>query len=137
MFDNIVLFTQLVEIGSFNKTSEHLNIATSTITRKIQELESYFNKLLLVRDTRNFKLTVDGESLYQSFKDLRMELASFYSKINPSDTASAGQINVVLPVILSLELISPYINHFNQLYPNIKLNLKYDRYINNFSHTIE
>lgn len=125
MFDNIVVFTQLVEIGSFNKTSEHLNIATSTLTRKIQELESYFNKLLLVRDTRNFKLTADGEALYQSFKDLRHELSNFYNKINPTDTSRSGQINVVLPVILSLELISPYINYFHQLYPNIKLNLFY------------
>ena len=76
MFDNIVIFTQLVEIVSFNKTADHLNIATSTLTRKIQELEAYFNKLLLVRDTRNLNLTPDGELLYQNFKGLRLQLSN-------------------------------------------------------------
>ncbi len=125
MFDNIVIFTQLVEIGSFSKTADHLSIATSTLTRKIQELETYFNKLLLIRDTRNLKLTPDGELLYQRFKGLREQLQDFLSMLNPSDHINKGEINVILPVIVSLELISPYISHFNQQYPEIKLNLFY------------
>ena len=123
MFDNIVIFTQLVEIGSFNKTADHLNIATSTLTRKIQELEAYFNKLLLVRDTRNLNLTPDGELLYQNFKGLRLKLSNFFETINPTNNVSSGQISIALPVILSLELISPYINYFTSINPDIKLNL--------------
>ena len=123
MFDNIVIFTQLVEIGSFNKTADHLNMATSTLTRKVQELETYFNKLLLIRDTRNLKLTPDGELLYQNFKGLRLQLSNFFETINPTNKLSNGQISIVLPVIVSLELISPYINYFTSINPNIKLNL--------------
>lgn len=123
MFDNIVIFTQLVEMGSFNKTSEYLNIATSTLTRKIQELESYFNKSLLIRDTRNLKLTEDGEELYEKFKNLRSRLASFYNTINPTKEYKSGEINVALPIIVSLDIITPYLSYFNELHPDIKLNL--------------
>lgn len=125
MFDNIVIFTQLVETGSFNKTAGHLNMATSTLTRKVQDLEAYFNKLLLIRDTRNIKLTAEGELLYQQFKGLREQLRDFLGIINPSPFTNKCEINVILPVIVSLELISPYISHFNQIHPEIKLNLFY------------
>lgn len=60
MFDNIVLFTQLVENGSYSKTAEKLNISPSTLSRKIQDLEAYFNQLLMIRDTRSFELTEFG-----------------------------------------------------------------------------
>lgn len=123
MFDNIVIFTQLVEIGSFSKTSEYLNIANSTLTRKIQDLESYFNKALLIRDTRNLKLTNDGEELYQKFKNLRSRLTSFYNNINPKEEYKSGELNVALPIIISLDLITPYLSYFNEIHPDIKLNL--------------
>ena len=94
MFDNIVIFTQLVEIGSFNKTADHLNIATSTLTRKIQDLETYFNKILLIRDTRNLKLTPDGELLYQQFKGLREQLRDFFNILNPASNTNKGEIKI-------------------------------------------
>lgn len=125
MFDNIVIFTQLVEIGSFSKTADILNIAPSTLTRKIQDLESNFNKILLVRDTRNFKLTPQGEILYNSFKDLRHRLDSFLNIINPTQHTGNKELNISLPPSHALYLISPYISYFNQKYPKIKLNLFY------------
>lgn len=84
MFENIVIFTHLVEIGSFSKTAEALNMASSTITRKIQDLEVYFDKLLFLRDTRNVKLTLEGKLVYQKFKKLRSHLNECFNEVNPT-----------------------------------------------------
>ena len=63
MFDNIILFTKVIENNGFNKTAELENISNSTLSRKIKELEDYFNKPLLVRNTRSFTVTPEGKKL--------------------------------------------------------------------------
>lgn len=64
ILDHLVTFVELVAIGNLSKTAEHLKIAPSTLSRKIQELEAHFSKALITRDTRNFSLTTEGETLY-------------------------------------------------------------------------
>ncbi|TXI92234.1 MAG: LysR family transcriptional regulator [Neisseriales bacterium] len=125
MFDNIVLFTQLVENGSYSKTAEKLNISPSTLSRKIQDLEAYFNQLLMIRDTRSFELTEFGQSLYNNFKDLKHQLNRFILSMKSPTDYSEGEINISLPVVRSMGFISPYISYFNKKYSNITLNLFY------------
>lgn len=125
MYDNIVMFTQLVEIGSFSKAAESLHIATSTISRRIRDLEAYFNKTLLLRDTRNIELTPDGEVVYNHFKTLRSQLQDTYEILNPQKKNLAGELTVALPSAFSSFLITPYISYFNKKYPNITLNIYY------------
>lgn len=125
MLDNIVLFTQLVENGSYSKTAEKLNISPSTLTRKIQDLESHLNQLLMIRDTRNFKLTEYGESLFNNFKDLRHRLDRFVISMNPVRDYSKGELNISLPIVRSINMISPYLGYFNKKHPNIILNILY------------
>lgn len=119
------MFTQLVEIGSFSKAAERLHIATSTISRRIRDLEAYFDKILLLRDTRNIELTTDGELVYNHFKTLRSQLQNTYEILNPQEKNLAGELTVALPSAFSSFLITPYISHFNKKYPNITLNIYY------------
>lgn len=121
----IMLFTQLVETKSFVKTAEKLNMSKSTLSRKIKEVEDYYSQRLLIRDTRNVELTKYGEILYKHFKNLRQSLKMSYEEINPSDTSATGVLKIVLPTVLSSELISPYLSYFGVKYPNIKLDISF------------
>ncbi len=125
MFDHIIMFVQLVTIGNFSKTAESLKISPSTLSRKIQELEAYFGKILITRDTRNFSLTTEGEIVYQGFKNLPNKLLNIKEKLSPVTKTNDCSLNIVLQMIYSLELITPYIPHFNKTHPQIKLNLFY------------
>lgn len=126
MFDNIFIFTQLVEIGAFNLTAQRLNMAPSTVTRKIQKLENYLGKMLLLRDTRNIKLTKDGKLVYLQFKEMRNELSNIYNTLNISTNKKTDTLNIVLPIEFSYNLISPYISTFSDNNPDIKINLYYE-----------
>jgi len=125
VFDHIVVFIHLVKLGSFSKTADFLNIAPSTLSRNIQELETYFGKILITRDTRNFSLTTNGETLYQTFKKLPSQLNNVKEIINPTRKTNNSTLNIALPVIHPLELITPYITYFNKMHPKVKLNLFY------------
>jgi DNA-binding transcriptional LysR family regulator len=122
MLDSIILFTQLVEASNFTAASEKLNIPPSTLSRKIKELESYFNTTLLVRNTRNMKLTEHGHLVYSRFKDIRNSLDDVYKSINQINNEEFGELNISMPIYMPLNLITPYLNHFANNYPNIKIN---------------
>lgn len=133
MFDNVVIFTQLVEIGSFSKTAEHLRIAVSTLTRKIQDLEAYFNQILLLRDTRNLELTPEGQKVYEMFKDLRSKMDSLHRDFSPTkDMKLDGSLRAVLPVGLSIKLIIPYLGYFCKLHPEAKIDIFFHNGIPDF-----
>ncbi len=125
MFDNIVMFTQLVEIANFGKAAEKLNVSASTISRKIKELETYLDKQLFIRDTRNIELTEDGRMVYLQFKDLRGKLGKLYESLNHVTRTEKGILNVVLPVEFSCKLITPYLNYFIRMNPDIRVNCTY------------
>lgn len=125
MFDHIVIFVQLVTIGGFSKAADFLKIAPSTLSRKVQELETYFGKILITRDTRNFSLTADGDMIYQEFKNLPNKLLNIKEKFSPVTKINDCSLNVVLPMIFSLELITPHIYYFHKNHSHIKLNLFY------------
>lgn len=122
MLDSIILFTQLVEASNFTAASEKLNIPPSTLSRKIKELESYFNTTLLVRNTRNMKLTEHGHLVYSRFKDIRNSLDDVYKSINQINNEEFGELNISMPIYMPLNLITPYLNYFIDNHPNIKLN---------------
>lgn len=123
MFDNIILFTKVIENNGFNKTAELENMSNSTLSRKIKELEDFFNKQLLIRNTRSFIVTPEGQELYNKFKDAVPRLNKFLA--NNSTISATKQINVVLPVVVSLEIFTPYLNLFTKKNPDIEMNVYY------------
>lgn len=130
MLENIFLFVTLVKNQSFSKTAKSLKISPATLTRKIQELEKFFGKILLVRDTRNIRLTEDGETVYIRFKDILIHMEEIIEKFNPnSHSIPDSQLRIVLPIGLSTKLINPYLCTFIEQYPQIKLAIIYNNEI--------
>lgn len=132
MLDNIILFTHLVEIGQFSKTAKQVNLSQATLSKRVIELETQLGKRLFNRDTRNLQLTKEGYILYERFKGIRKELQQVIHEINPKSSSNdANELNISLPVVLSYELICPFINLYTINNPNVKLNL-YFQYKDDF-----
>ena len=55
--DDIFLFVQVVEAGSFAKVAQQLEITNSVVSKRIGRLESALNMQLLYRTTRKLSLT--------------------------------------------------------------------------------
>lgn len=130
MLENIFLFITLVKNQSFSKTAKLLKISPATLTRKIQELERFFGKILLVRDTRNIRLTEEGETVFIRFKDTLSYVDELVNKFNPDYKSMPNStLRVVLPIGLSAKLINPYLYIFTERYPQIKLVIIYNNEI--------
>lgn len=123
MFDNIVLFTELVERKSFTETSIHHNISQSTISKRIAALEEEVGATLIVHNTRKFELTKEGKLIYLKFKHLRKYLKDNLDLIQHAEAKEKTLLSVSISTSFAHEIICPYIEQFMEDNRNISLDM--------------
>lgn len=130
MLDNIMIFIQVVEAGSLGKAAKILNIQTSTVSKRLAELEFRLNKLLFIRDTRNINITEYGQFIYDRFRHLSVYLSdtlnrmdSNFNRLNKYD--EEGELNLSMGAAISYELVCPCLDDFIKQYPKVKLNINF------------
>lgn len=125
MYDSILLFIKLVEVGSFSKLATITGNAQSTISRRIQVLEQELQVELLLRSSNNITLTNAGKLLYNKFKNHEIYLNESITEIRAQQSELKGVLRVALPIVISKNTISPFIGKFLKKYPNIDLVISY------------
>ncbi len=69
--DDLILFSQVVEFGSFSKVAEQNNLTNSVVSKRIARLEEELSVQLLYRTTRKLTLTEAGTALMSSAKNVK------------------------------------------------------------------
>src|SRR5882724_1626724 len=64
-FDNMRVFTKVVESGSFVGAAARLGISASMVSQHVKELEERLSARLLNRTTRKVSLTETGRAYYE------------------------------------------------------------------------
>ncbi len=88
MIDNVLIFVKLAELKSYTATAKHFQSTKSTISRKIDLLELYFNKSLILRTSKSFSLTEEGKFLYRKFQTLPQQMEDAYNSLNKINSFS-------------------------------------------------
>ncbi|CAM3192608.1 LysR family transcriptional regulator [Vibrio rarus] len=116
----LVVFIEVARLGSFAEAARSLNLPTTTISRKIQLLETELDVRLFNRTTRSLSLSEVGERLLPRAKlvvDTVRELkdeATFH-KANP-----VGTLHISAPATV-FYLLAPLFSAFSAKYSSIKL----------------
>src|SRR5690606_24628577 len=85
-FDALMLFTRIVELGSFTQAASVLNVPRATATHAIKSLEKRLGARLLDRTTRQVRTTPDGQAFYERCKHILAEL-------DDAETSLSTQVN--------------------------------------------
>lgn len=126
MLDNISLFIKLYEVKSFKKCSELVNVSPSTISKHIADLEYKLGKQLIIRTTKTFEPTPYGTYIYNNLRNIPVFTESVIKSYNiKQKNKNKGQLNITLGTSISYELISPYLDDFINLHPNVCLNIMF------------
>ena len=93
------VFREVVRAGGLAPAEVALNISRSTISVHLSDLETRLGMQLCVRSRgrADFKLTPEGEALYQAIEELDGHLASFKSQVNAIQSQLTGELRIVLP----------------------------------------
>lgn len=114
-------FYYVVYYNGFTNASKNLNIAQSSLSYNIKQLELQLDKILIIRDNKNFELTEDGYNLYENLK-------SAFSILNQNleqfDNQNTMELTIGVRHYLSDFIFKDSIVEFINTYPNTHINMK-------------
>jgi len=124
------LFTKVVEVGSFTKAADTLQISRPQVTLAIKDLENAVGARLLHRTTRKVTLTAEGEAFYERAKEILVGVADATSMFGRLGDPVRGRLRINLPSVLGQ---LPFLNAlatFSEKYPEVEIALGIsDRFI--------
>jgi DNA-binding transcriptional LysR family regulator len=123
MFDPILLktFVTLAETLSFTGAGARLGLSQPTVSQHIRKLEVAAGRNLVVRDTREVRLTDNGDALLGFARTILAahdQAASYFT-----GSAMRGRLRFGSADDLALTQLPQILRDFRQLYPHINLEL--------------
>jgi DNA-binding transcriptional LysR family regulator len=122
-YQNLFIFIKVVEKGSFIAASRALQVPSSTVSRRVQQLEESMGYRLLHRSARKLALTEAGERFYRRCLPLFSELELATQELDGELTSPSGELRITAPLAFSNEVLTPWLFEFMVLYPNIRLEM--------------
>lgn len=121
--DDIFLFVNVVELGSFSKVADKLELTNSVVSKRISRLESALNVQLLYRTTRRLHLTDAGNALFERAKEAKLLLEDVQNNVASYGNEIRGKLKISVPVVSARLVLSGAIAEFCKIYPDVEVEL--------------
>ena len=122
-WDKLRIFHAVAEAGSFTHAGEILNLSQSAVSRQISALEDSLKVPLFHRHARGLILTEQGELLYRTAHEVFGKLAMTEALLTESKDRPRGSLKITTTVAFGSNWLSPRINEFLEVYPEIEVQL--------------
>jgi DNA-binding transcriptional LysR family regulator len=125
--ESLKMFCDLAETESFTKAAQINQVTQSAISQQISSLERTFKSLLIERSKKKFRLTREGQALYEYSKQIIQTYESLHSKLQELKDIISGTIRVATIYSIGLHDLPPYIKKFMKVYPTVNVHVEYRR----------
>ncbi len=123
MIEALKAFLAVVDTGNLSTAARALELAVSSVSRKIDWLEADLGTRLLHRSSRAVMLTDAGEQFAPRARAILAELAEARSAMSALDTSPRGPLTVTVPASFGRRHVAPAVTGFLRRYPLIELDL--------------
>src|SRR5690606_4484966 len=96
--NEILVFTKVVQAGSFTGAARDLDMPKSTVSRKVSELEERLGARLLQRTTRRLSLTDVGQTYYQHAARVMAEVEAAELAVTRLQEVPRGLLRITMPL---------------------------------------
>lgn len=119
--NEIAVFIQVVQSGSFSGAAKALGMPNSTVSHKVSLLEKRLGTSLIQRTTRKLHITPTGQVFFsrclqgmESFKSAELEISA-------SLGVPQGLLRVTAPIELGGSLLPELISRYQRKYPEVSV----------------
>ncbi|EGY59357.1 hypothetical protein HMPREF1028_01950 [Neisseria sp. GT4A_CT1] len=119
--DELAVFVQVVESGSFSRAAERLGLANSAVSRTVKRLEDKLSANLLNRTTRQLRLTEEGCRFFERARQILHDIEAAEAEILSAGGAPQGVLRVDSATPTLLHLVAPLVRPFCERYPQVSL----------------
>jgi len=125
--ESLKVFCDLAETESFTKAAQINNVTQSAVSQQISSLERLFHSLLIERSKKRFRLTREGQVLYDYSKQMIHTYDGLQSRLQEIKEVISGTIRVATIYSIGLHDLPPYIKEFLKRYPTVNVHVEYRR----------
>lgn len=125
--NSLKVFCDLAETESFTKAAQINGVTQSAVSQQISALEKQFKSSLIERSKKKFRLTREGDVLYEYSKQIIQTYDSLLSRLQEIKDIISGTIRVATIYSIGLHDLPPYMKRFLKGYPTVKVHVEYRR----------
>ncbi len=125
--ESLKVFCDLAETESFTKAAQVNSVTQSAVSQQISSLERTFKSLLIERSKKKFRLTREGQVLYDFSKQIIQTYDSLNHKLQEIKEIISGTIRVATIYSIGLHDLPPYMKKFLKNHPTVNIHVEYRR----------
>ncbi|MCC5805165.1 MAG: LysR family transcriptional regulator [Opitutales bacterium] len=125
--ENFKIFSDLVESQSFSRAAKLNGVTQSAVSQQLRSMERHFNVLIVDRSQKQFRLTREGQKLYDSAKDILYRYEKLVSELQEMRKIISGTIHISTIYSIGLHELPPYITRFLKDFPSVNVRVEYRR----------
>ena len=125
--ESLKVFCDLAETESFTKAAQINGVTQSAVSQQISSLERQFKSLLIERSKKKFRLTREGQVLYDYSKQIIQTYDALHSKLQEIKDIISGTIRIATIYSIGLHNLPPYIKRFLKDYATVNVHVEYRR----------
>ncbi|HHV71099.1 MAG TPA: LysR family transcriptional regulator [Clostridia bacterium] len=122
-FELYKVFYYVAKNLSFSEAANFLFISQSAVSQAIKLLEEKLQTKLFFRNTKQVKLTREGETLFQYVEQAFNLIKSGERSLKELNYLTKGEVKIGASDTICKHHLLPYFKKFNQLYPQIKIQI--------------
>ena len=122
--EKALMFVAVVRFGGITAAADGLSKPKSSVSRAISHLENSLGVRLFDRNSRQLRLTTEGEQFYQQMSAIYDQVDEAFTQVQGFSGVPKGPLSVALPMAFGREVVGPYLANFMTRYPNIELDVR-------------
>ncbi|MGR9079128.1 LysR substrate-binding domain-containing protein [Rhizobium leguminosarum] len=128
--NDLHLFVQAVDSGSFTAAARHLGIPKSTVSKRVAELEARLGVRLIQRTSRSFALTELGREFFQHAQASIIEAEMAEGIVRRHLAEPAGSVRLTASVPTAQFTLAEHLPALTARYPKLRLSVHVtDRFV--------
>ena len=125
--ENFKIFSDLVETESFSRAAKLNGITQSAVSQQLRAMEKFFSILIVDRSQKQFRLTREGQKLYESAREILYLYDKLNSELQEMKKVISGTIHISTVYSIGLHELPPYVKAFLSKYPDVNIRVEYRR----------
>ena len=125
--ENLKVFCDLAETESFTQAAQLNHVTQSAVSQQVSSLERLFNSLLIERSRKRFRLTREGQALYDAGKEVARILDGLRAKLEETRKLVSGNLRIATIYSIGLHDLPAYVKKFLKQYPTVNVHIEYRR----------
>lgn len=120
----IKVFRDVVKAGGYSAAHRQTGQSRATLSRYITALEKDLGARLIERNTRSFRLTEQGQILYERSQDILSQLDDAFAMVEDLQAKPSGLVHFAIPPALLHLQVGAEILRYMQTYPDVRVHME-------------